>query len=37
MVTQAMMLDRARDAAKQHVQKTEWLADSEKAKVQATL
>jgi len=33
VLTREMMLERARDSAKQHVQKTEWLADSEKAKV----
>jgi len=35
VLTKEMMLDRARDAAKQHQQKTEWLADSERAKVMA--
>ncbi|CAL8110523.1 unnamed protein product [Orchesella dallaii] len=36
VLTKEMMLDRARDSAKQHQQKTEWLADSERAKVMAS-
>ncbi|XP_021947806.1 ATPase family AAA domain-containing protein 3A homolog [Folsomia candida] len=32
ILTKGMMLDRARDAAVQHRQKTEWLADSERTK-----
>jgi ATPase family AAA domain-containing protein 3A/B len=33
ILTKEMMMDRARDAAKQHQQKTEWLTDSERSKV----
>jgi len=31
VLTKEMMLDRAKDAAAQHRQKTDWLADSERS------